>query len=166
VLCYGVEANVRRGETQHVLLVLAAGHVEHPGAGPEAGLDDLGVVGLDGHDRLVGERLHHRHQQPGLLGRRHPLRQGVGGLGPDVEDRGALGDLDPTHPQGRLGRDRHALAVGRVAGQVDRPHERDRPVADDQAVGHLHRRHRPLEVGGVGGVEGGQVGEGDHRATV
>ena len=153
---------VLRREGEHLVLVLATGHVEDPGAGGEAGADDGRLVGLHGHHGLVGECLDDGDERRDLVGRVDALGAGRARLGTDVDDMGTLGDLDAALADRGRGRDRDALAVGRAAGQVDGPHQRGRVVADHERA-HLHRRDGRVEVAAIGVPQGGQVVERDHR---
>ena len=135
---------VRRGEGEHLVLVLAAGHVEHPGAGVEAGADDGRLVGL------------HRHHAPR---RRAPRRRARGVRVWSASRRRAsarpLLDSAPrsttwapcatwTRPL-RIAASAgpvDALAVGRVAGEVDAAHQRRRAVADRHGSRRVRRDDR------------------------
>ncbi len=151
-----------RGE--HLVLVLAAGQVDHPGAGVEHRPDHRRPVGLDRHDRVPGQLLDDRQQLLELLVGADPVGGVAAGLGAEVDDPRALLDLHPALADGRLGRPGDALAVGRVAGEVDDAHQRRQPVLEHQVVADPDRGHRTGQVVGVLLVESGEVGEGDHAS--
>ena len=84
---------VLRGKGEHLVLVLAARHVDDPRSGGEAGPHDGGLVGLHGHHGLVRESLDHGHERRDLLAGVDALGVGRARLGAEVDDVGTLGDL-------------------------------------------------------------------------
>ena len=97
-----------------------ARQVDHLCAGLERGDRDVGEVGLDRHQQAVGdERVEHRQQRGELAVDVDEVGVGAGRLGADVDHHGAL----DRHPPGAVQRGGDvvgdALAVRRVARQVD-----------------------------------------------
>ncbi len=149
-------------EGEHLVLVLATRHVEDPGARREARPDDRRLVGLHRDHGLLGQGLDHRDQRRHLGRRVDPVGASGARLGADVDDVGTLRDLDAGLPDRRVGRDRHALAVRRAAGQVDRAHQGRRFVADDRGA-DVDGCHGCGELAAIGVPQGGEVVERDHR---
>ena len=130
------------------------------------GLDDLGLVGLHRDDALLGERLDHGHEGRPLL-RRASTRaaRAVLDSAPRSTMLRTLRDLGAGLADRGLGGDRDALAVRRVAGEVDRAHEHGVGAPDGHAT-HGHRLDRHGEVVGVLAVQRCQCRQRDHPGSV
>ena len=132
-----------------------------------AALDDVRLVRLDGdEDVLLDEPLDHRDEARDLRRRVDPRRAHRARLGADVDDVRALGRHDRGLAHRRVGRDGDALAVGRVPGEVDRPHDHGTGVDVEGAIRDEQRAHPVVQIRGVRRGEVRQGGERDHLGSV
>ncbi|SVB76855.1 uncharacterized protein METZ01_LOCUS229709, partial [marine metagenome] len=146
------------------LAVGRAGEVQHLGASLETGLGHPGVVGLGGDDdALRGEFRNHRQEPLPLFFASDPLRLAKRGLRADVDDGGPLLPQFIPALDGRLDAGADALAIPRVVGKINHPHDQRLSGGKVDLPGDVERAHLGVEFGGVFRGDGGQVLQAEHH---